>query len=63
MILQLPKSSNKIYEEDIKQVYHGAKFVFDQNSCELSGGHTMIGKDENPIIGFSVVGKKYSKSN
>ncbi len=60
MILQLPKSSEKNYAEDIKQIYSGAKYIFDKNFCELSGGHTMVGEDINPVIGFSIVGKKYS---
>ena len=55
MILQLPKSSNKVHAEDLKQIQEGAQQVLNENSCVLSGGHTMIGEDENPVIGFSKV--------
>ena len=62
MILQLPKSSNKVHAEDLKQIQEGAQLVLNENSCVLSGGHTMIGEDENPVIGFSIVGKIFKKS-
>ncbi len=61
MILQLPKSSNNIHSEDLKQIQEGAKLVLNENSCILSGGHSMIGEDENPVVGFSIVGKTFKK--
>ncbi len=63
MILQLPKSSQSIHSNDLKQIQEGAKLVLNENSCLLSGGHTMIGEDENPVIGFSIIGKKFKISN
>ncbi len=62
MILQLPKSSNNIHAEDLKQIQAGAKLILNQSSCLLSGGHTMIGEDKNPVVGFSIIGKKFKKS-
>ena len=61
IILQLPKCSQKLHSEDIKQVYLGAKFVLNKNNCKLLGGHTMLGEDDNPVVGFSVIGKKFNK--
>ena len=63
MILQLPKSSQSIHSEDLKQIQKGAKLVLNENSCILSGGHTMIGQDESPVIGFSIVGKTFKRLN
>ena len=63
MILQLPKSSQKVHSEDLKQIQEGAKLVLNKNSCVLSGGHTMIGQDDNPVVGFSIVGKTFKKPN
>ncbi len=57
MILQLPLASNEINSRDLNQVFSGAKDILQKNSCELSGGHTMIGEDDHPVIGFSVIGK------
>ncbi len=57
MILQLPFASNEIYNRDLKQIFSGAKSILIKNGCELSGGHTMIGEDDHPVIGFSVIGK------
>ncbi len=66
MILQLPLGKNKINKRDFEQIYSGAKYILDKNSCELSGGHTMIGEDYHPVIGFSLIGKskqlKFKKS-
>ena len=63
MILQLPKSSQSIHSNDLKQIQEGAKLVLNENSCILSGGHTMIGQDESPVIGFSIVGKTFKRLN
>ncbi len=63
MILQLPKSSQSVHSNDLKQIQEGAKLVLNENSCLLSGGHTMIGEDKNPVIGFSIIGKKFKMSN
>ena len=59
MILQLPKSSEEIYAQDLDQIYSGARSVLESNSCKLTGGHTMIGEDKQPVVGFSIIGKKY----
>ncbi len=58
MILQLPFSNSEINSRDLEQVTAGASDVFKLTSCSISGGHTMIGKDKDPIIGFSVMGEK-----
>ncbi len=63
MILQLPKSSQNIHSEDLKQIQEGAKLILNDNSCILSGGHTMIGEDNNPVVGFSIIGEKFKRSN
>ena len=63
MILQLPKSSQKVHSEDLKQIQEGAKFVLNEHSCILSGGHTMVGQDDNPVVGFSIVGKTFKRQN
>ena len=48
---------------DLEQIQEGAKLVLNKNSCVLSGGHTMIGQDDNPVVGFSIIGKTFKKSN
>ncbi len=58
MILQLPFSNSEINSRDLEQVTAGASDVFKLTNCSISGGHTMIGKDKDPIIGFSVMGEK-----
>ncbi len=58
MILQLPFSNSEINSRDLEQVTYGASDVFMSTDCSISGGHTMIGKDKDPIIGFSVIGEK-----
>ncbi len=63
MILQLPKSSQHVHSEDLKQIQEGAKVVLNENSCILSGGHTMIGQDDHPVVGFSIVGKTFKRPN
>ena len=57
MILQLPLSSPQINSRDLNQVLLGAQSVFNLNHCLLNGGHTMIGNDQDPIIGFSITGE------
>ncbi len=63
MILQLPFSNSEINSRDLEQVTSGAREVFKLANCSISGGHTMIGKDKDPVIGFSVIGEKKSVSN
>ncbi len=58
MILQLPFSNSEINSRDLEQVTTGASDVLKLIDCSMSGGHTMIGKDKDPIIGFSVIGEK-----
>ena len=58
MILQLPFSNTEINSRDLEQVTAGANDVFKLTGCSISGGHTMIGKDKDPVIGFSVMGEK-----
>ncbi len=60
MILQLPFSNSEINSRDLEQVTSGAREVFKLANCSISGGHTMIGKDKDPVIGFSVIGEKKS---
>jgi Selenophosphate synthase len=62
MILQLPSSSENIQTRDLKQIYFGAKMIFDENNCKINGGHTMVGEDLHPTIGFSVIGKSHNKN-
>ncbi len=57
MILQLPIANSEIHIRDIKQIFSGANEIFKKNGCEISGGHTMIGEDDLPVIGFSIIGK------
>jgi len=61
MILQLPLSKTEINSRDLEQVLLGAKEIFKTIDCPLIGGHTMIGKDKDPIIGFSILGQKQKK--
>ena len=67
MILQLPSSAENIQTRDLEQIYIGAKMIFDENKCKINGGHTMVGEDTNPTIGFSVLErvliKKYIKKS
>ncbi len=63
MILQLPFSNSEINSRDLEQVTSGAREVFKSANCSISGGHTMIGKDKDPVIGFSVIGEKKSVNN
>ena len=62
MILQLPLSESNINSRDLRQVLLGAQSVFNDNKCLLNGGHTMIGNDKEPIIGFSIIGENEYKS-
>src|SRR6056300_1451653 len=61
MILQLPFSKTEINSRDLEQVLLGAKEIFKLVDCPLIGGHTMIGKDKDPVIGFSILGQKQNK--
>lgn len=61
MILQLPLSKTEINSRDLEQVLLGANEIFKTIDCPLIGGHTMIGKDKDPIIGFSILGQKQKK--
>ena len=61
MILQLPLSKTEINSRDLEQVLLGANEIFKTIDCPLIGGHTMIGKDKDPIIGFSLLGQKQKK--
>ena len=63
MILQLPFSNSEINSRDLEQVTSGASDVFKLAGCSISGGHTMVGKDKDPVIGFSVVGEKKNVVN
>ena len=63
MILQLPFSNSEINSRDLEQVTSGAREVFKLANCSISGGHTMIGKDKDPVIGFSVLGEKKNEIN
>ena len=63
MILQLPFSNSEINSRDLEQVTSGATEVLKLAKCSISGGHTMIGKDKDPVIGFSVIGEKKSVNN
>ena len=63
MILQLPFSNSEINSRDLEQVTSGAREVLKLANCSISGGHTMIGKDKDPVIGFSVMGEKKSVNN
>jgi len=61
MILQLPLSKTEINSRELEQVLLGANEIFKTIDCPLIGGHTMIGKDKDPIIGFSILGQKQKK--
>ena len=63
MILQLPFSNSEINSRDLEQVTFGATEVLKLAKCSIGGGHTMIGKDKDPVIGFSVIGEKRSVNN
>ena len=62
MILQLPLSETEVHSRDLAQVLSGAKIILDNNECLLNGGHTMIGNDNDPVIGFSIIGEDTSKN-
>ena len=49
MMLQLPFSNIDINSRDLEQVLCGAKEIFDKHNCIINGGHTMIGKDSDPV--------------
>ena len=63
MMLQLPFSNVDINSRDLEQVLCGAKEIFDKHNCIINGGHTMIGKDSGPVIGFTVTGESKLKEN
>ena len=63
MILQLPLSRPDINSRDLEQVSLGAKEIFDKHNCPINGGHTMIGKDNDPVIGFTITGENKSIKN
>ncbi len=63
MILQLPFSNSEINSRDLEQVTSGASDIFKLAGCSISGGHTMIGKDKDPVVGFSVLGEKKNEIN
>ena len=67
MILQLPLSKSKISSRDLEQILSGATEIFNLIDCPISGGHTMVGKDKDPVIGFAITGekkiKKYENKN
>ena len=63
MILQLPHSKSIINARDLEQVTYGSNEIFDSFNCSISGGHTMIGKDQDPVIGFSITGEKKKSLN
>ena len=63
MMLQLPFSNVDINSRDLEQVLCGAKEIFDKHNCIINGGHTMIGKDSDPVIGFTVTGESKLKEN
>ncbi|MFL2818701.1 MAG: selenide, water dikinase SelD [Candidatus Puniceispirillales bacterium] len=58
MILQLPLSKSKISSRDLEQILSGATEIFNLIDCPISGGHTMVGKDNDPVIGFAITGEK-----
>ena len=53
MVLQLPFANTEINSRDLEQVLLGAKEIFSLIGCPLIGGHTMISKDKDPVVGFS----------
>ena len=63
MLLQIPLSKTEINSRDLQQVLCGAKEIFDKHNCNINGGHTMIGKDNDPVIGFTITGEKKLKKN
>ena len=63
MILQLPHSKSIINARDLEQVTYGSNEIFESFNCSISGGHTMIGKDQDPVIGFSITGEKKKSLN
>jgi len=61
MVLQLPLAKTEINSRDLEQVLLGANEIFSLIDCPLIGGHTMIGKDKDPVVGFSILGEKQKK--
>ena len=58
MVLQLPFAKTELNSRDLEQVLLGANEIFRLIDCPLIGGHTMIGKDKDPVVGFSILGEK-----
>ncbi len=63
MILQLPLSKSIINSRDLEQVSYGANKIFKSYNCSIDGGHTMIGKDQDPVIGFAITGEQKKPLN
>ena len=63
MILQLPLSKSIINSRDLEQVSYGANKIFESYNCSIDGGHTMIGKDQDPVIGFAITGEQKKPLN
>ena len=63
MILQLPLSRSIINSRDLEQVSYGANKIFGTYNCSINGGHTMIGKDQDPVIGFAITGEQKKPLN
>ncbi len=63
MILQLPLSKSIINSRDLEQVLSGANKIFESYNCSIDGGHTMIGKDQDPVIGFAITGEQKEPLN
>ena len=63
MILQLPLSKSIINSRDLEQVTNGANQIFEFYNCFINGGHTMIGKDQDPVIGFAITGEQKEHLN
>ena len=58
MVLQLPLAKTEINSRDLEQVPLGVNEIFRWIDCPLIGGHTMIGKDKDSVVGFSILGEK-----
>ncbi len=63
MILQLPPSKSIINSRDLEQVSYGANKILKSYNCSIDGGHTMIGKDQDPVIGFAITGEQKKPLN
>ena len=63
MIIGLPPAKNEINLRDLDQIKQGAKTMFDELKCQISGGHSFSYNGDQIMVGFSIIGKEEKLKN